>query len=370
MASKRDYYEILGVGKSASGEEIKKAYRKLAMQYHPDRNVGDADAEAKFKEAAEAYDVLGNDEKRQRYDRYGHAGVDGAAQEFTDARSVFDLFGDILGDFLGGQGGRGGRRGGRSLQAVIEITLPEAFAGMKRELTFNREEACADCSGSGARKGSQPAMCKRCNGQGVVLMSQGFFQLQQTCRACGGRGVVINDPCPPCRGAGRVEVPRTLEVNVPPGVDTGTRIRFAGEGEPGEPGTPRGDLEVVIKVRPHPLFQRENEHLLCQVPITFSQAALGGEIEVPTLAGKVKHKLSAGVQSGDLERLRGHGMPRLRSGNRGDLVIQIVVETPKQLSKRQEELFRELAELDHKNVSPQRKSWLDKVKEFFTSDKA
>jgi molecular chaperone DnaJ len=373
MSSKRDYYEVLGVRKDADAEEIKKAYRKLAMQYHPDRNVGDDEAEAKFKEAAEAYDVLHDPAKRQRYDRYGHAGLqDLGGPTFTNAESVFDLFGDIFGDLFGGGrgGGRRGRQQGRDLQIAVDITLEEAFRGVRKNLTIPREELCGECSGTGARKGTEPAMCRRCNGQGVVAVNQGFFRIQQTCRACGGQGRVITDPCPTCHGGGRVAIKRDIELAVPPGSDNGVRIRCTGEGEAGDPGAPRGDLYCVIRVKEHTLFQREHDHLICQVPITFSLAALGGEVEVPSLDGPITHKLKRGVQSGEVVTIPGKGMPNLRGGRRGDLMVQLLIETPRHLTKRQEELFRELAEIDQSHVSPQRKSFLDKLKSFFTGDEA
>jgi len=373
-SSKRDYYEILGVAKEADGEEIKRAYRKLAMQYHPDRTMGDPDGEEKFKEAAEAYEVLRDPEKRRRYDRYGHAGLEGMnIPHFNNAQSVFDIFGDLFGGIFGEQrGGRHGPQPGRDLQMAIEIELAEAYRGVTKSVTIPREENCPDCSGSGARRGTQPVTCRRCQGQGAVIVSQGFFRMQQTCSGCGGRGVVITDPCPGCHGHGRISVRRSIEVNIPPGVDTNTRIRLPGEGEAGEPGAPRGDLYCVTRVREHQLFQREGPHLICQVPITFSQAALGGIVEVPTLDGRLNHTLKRGVQSGEVVRINGKGMPTLQRGGRpgrpGDLLVQLVVETPRQLNKRQEELFRELAELEQKNVSPQRKSFLEKLKDFFTAE--
>lgn len=371
MASaKRDYYEVLMVSKEASDDEIKKSYRKLAMEFHPDRNVGDKEAEEKFKEAAEAYGVLGDPEKRQRYDRYGHAGLEGMnAPHFNDVQSIFDVFGDLfgLGDLFGGRGGRG-RRQGRDLKQEIEITLNEAAVGIKKTIQVPREEVCHECSGNGSKRGSQPAQCRRCNGQGAVLLSQGFFRIQQTCPGCGGRGSVITDPCGNCRGRGRETLRRTLEVTIPPGVDTGTAVRYGGEGEAGDPGAPRGDLYCVIRVQEHRFFQRDGQNLLCQVPITFSQAALGAEIEIPTLNGTKQHTLKRGVQAGDVIQVAGEGMPSLRGGRKGDLLVQIIVETPKQLTKRQEELFRELAEIEQKHVSPQRKSFLEKLKEFFVPD--
>jgi molecular chaperone DnaJ len=370
MAStKRDYYEILGVRRDADGEEIKRAYRKLAMQYHPDRNVGDEEAEIKFKEAAEAYEVLRDAGKRQRYDRYGHAGLEGLGMpNFNNAQSVFDLFGDLFGDIFGGRTHRHGPQPGRDLQVLVEVDLSEAFRGSHKSINIPREELCTNCGGSGCQPGTQPVRCRRCNGQGAVIMSQGFFRVQQTCRACGGRGVVITDPCMTCHGHGRVEARRSLDVAIPPGVDTGTRIRLGGEGETGEIGASRGDLYVTIRVREHTLFQRDGNNLICQVPITFSQAALGAEIEVPSLDGPVSHKLKHGIQSGEVMQIHGRGMPSLRGGRRGDLLVQLLVETPRNLTKRQEELFRELSELDQKHVSPARKSFLDKLRDFFTPE--
>jgi molecular chaperone DnaJ len=371
MASKKDFYEILGVRRDADDEEIKRAYRKLAMQYHPDRNVGDVEAEVKFKECAEAYEVLRDSGKRQRYDRYGHAGLEGLGMpNFNNAQSVFDVFGDLFGDFFGGRPGRHGPQPGRDLQVVVDIELSEAFRGTQKTISIPREELCATCSGSGCRPGTQPVRCRRCNGQGAVIMSQGFFRVQQTCRACGGRGVVITDPCTTCHGQGRVEAQRSLEVTIPPGVDTGTRVRMSGEGEAGEVGAPRGDLYVTIRVKDHPLFHRDGNNLICQVPVTFSQAALGAEMEVPSLDGPIAHSLKRGIQSGEVVQIPGRGMPSLRGGRRGDLLVQVLVETPRTLTKRQEELFRELAELDHKHVSPERKSFLDKLRAFFAPEAA
>src|SRR5262245_42030033 len=366
MAEKRDYYEVLGLKREASDDEVKKTYRALAMKYHPDRNSGDEEAAAKFKEAAEAYAILSDPDKRQVYDRYGHAGLNGAGlPHFESAESVFDIFADILGDLFGGGRRRRGPQPGHDLVYNLEIELDDAYRGVKKTITFPREELCPDCSGSGMRKGSRPAPCKHCNGHGVVVASQGFFRVQQTCRGCGGRGTIITDPCGQCRGKGHVTDRRTLEINVPPGTFTGLQIAARGEGEAGQPGAPRGDLIVRMHVRDHPLFQRDGDHLICQVPISFGQAALGGEIEVPTLDGPIPHKLKAGIQSGDVEHLRGKGMPNLRSGRRGDLLVALLVETRKTLTKRQEELFRELSEIDHKNVTPQRKSFFEKIRSLF-----
>jgi molecular chaperone DnaJ len=367
MAGKRDYYEVLGVAKEAGDDEIKRSFRKLAMQFHPDRNVGDKEAEEKFKEAAEAYDVLSDANKRQRYDRYGHAGLENnGGPSFRDGASVFDLFGDIIGDLFGGGGrGRHGPRGGRDLQVGIEIDLLEAARGVTKPITIPREENCPDCDGSGAKHGTKPERCRRCGGHGVVVGGQGFFRIQQTCNGCGGSGRIITDPCQRCFGHGRVEVKRTLEVGIPPGVDNGNRIRLPGEGEAGAPGGPRGDLYCVIQVREHFMFQRDGQHLICRVPITFSQAALGAEIEVPTLDGPIQYPLPRGTQTNEVLRIHNKGMPSVRGGRRGDLLVQVVVETPQKLTKRQEELLRELAELDHKHVSPERKSFLEKVRDLF-----
>lgn len=371
MASKRDYYEVLGLGKDAGDEAVKNAYRKLAMQYHPDRNAGDEEAEEKFKEAAEAYEILRDPEKRQRYDRYGHAGLQGMnVPHFNDAQSVFDLFGDMLGDIFGG--GRGGRHGGpqagRDLQTAVELDLVEAAKGITKRVTITRAELCTDCTGSGCKRGTKPAQCRRCNGQGAVLLSQGFFRIQQTCNGCGGRGVIITDPCGGCRGTRFVNIRREIEVAVPAGVDNGNIVRLSGEGEAGEPGAPRGDLHLVIRVREHAFFRRDGTHLVCQVPITVSQAALGAEIEVPTLDGAITQTVKRGTQSGDVLRIANRGMPSVRGGRTGDLHVQLLVETPRHLTKRQEELFRELAEIEHKHVQPQRKSFLEKLKELFTAE--
>jgi molecular chaperone DnaJ len=366
MAStKRDYYEVLSVSREADAEEIKRSYRKLAMQYHPDRNVGDAESEQKFKEAAEAYEVLRDPEKRQRYDRYGHAGLDALnVPHFNDAQSVFDLFGDLFGDIFG-QGRRPGPQRGRDRKVEIDLDLAEAARGVTKSITVSREELCTECSGRGCRRGTSVAPCRNCRGQGVVIQSHGFFRVQQTCRSCGGTGSIIPDPCPACGGNGRVMAKRTLEVNIPPGVDSGTAVRLSGEGEAGDPGAPRGDLYCLVRVREHALFQRDGPHLLCQVPITFSQATLGGDIEVPTLDGPLSYTLKGGTQSGDVLRIPGRGMPGLRSGRAGDLLVQVILETPRHLTPRQEELFRELAELDRKHVSPQRRGFMDKLREFF-----
>jgi molecular chaperone DnaJ len=366
MANKRDYYEVLGVTKEVDVEELKRAYRKLAMQYHPDRNVGDEQAEIQFKEVSEAYAVLSDPDKKARYDRYGHAGLQGSGMpDFGAGGSPFDLFSQLFGDFFGGGGG-GGPQGGRNLLVDVELTLIEAAKGVRKTVKIRREELCPECTGSGARKGSRPAVCKQCGGQGAVLRSLGgFMRVQQTCPGCGGRGTIITDPCGGCHGRGRVQVQRTIEVGVPPGVDSGMRIPIQGEGEAGDPGAPRGDLYCRLRVLDHPLFKRDGDTLICQVPITFSQAALGGDIEVPTLDGPVTHHVKAGIQSNEVVRIPGKGMPNVRSKRKGDLLVVAVVETPRNLTKRQEELLRELAELDHKHVSPERKSFFEKLRDLF-----
>jgi molecular chaperone DnaJ len=373
MAGKRDYYEVLGVARDADDETLKKAYRTLAMKYHPDRNPGDEEAHSKFKEAAEAFEVLRDPQKRQRYDRYGHAGLDGMPMHgFGNADDVMDLFGELFGDLFGGsrRGGRRGPRRGSDLQVTFEIDLKEAFHGVQKTLTIPRQENCKECDGSGAKPGTQPAPCRRCGGHGVVIQGQGFFRIQQTCGACRGQGRVIADPCRSCRGAGVIQVSREITVQVPAGIDEGMSIRLNGEGEAGEPGATPGDLYCQVRVRPHRIFQRHNLELHCEVPITFSQAALGGPLEVPTMEGWTTATLPHGAQTGDEIRLSGKGMPHVRSGRAGELVAHLRVVTPRNLTRRQEELLRELAELDGNHVSPERKGFLDRVMEFFGSTSA
>ena len=377
--AKRDYYEVLSVTRTSTEVEITKAYRTLAKQHHPDRNVGDPDAVVRFKEVTEAYEVLRDGQKRQVYDRHGHAGLSGAGGGGQAAGSAFhDLFDDLIGGFFGGGGGGGGRRQqrggprpGPDIQAILDIDLVEAAIGIKRTQTVPREEACKDCSGIGSKPGTKPAVCRRCGGQGAVILNQGFISVQQTCRACDGRGHVITDPCGTCRGHGRVEVKRSIEIDVPPGVDTGNRIRYAGEGHAGEPGAPRGDLEFVIRVREHKFFHRDGHNLVCQWPVSFAQAALGGPIEIATLTGqKVPYDLPHGIQTHEVIRLGGHGMSNPRGGRKGDLMVQIVVETPKQLSPEQELLFRKLAELEKTSVPGPQKGFFGKLKDLFGADEA
>ena len=369
--SKRDYYEVLGVDRSAADQEIKKAYRRIAMKYHPDRNPDDQDADAKFKEATEAYDVLMNAEKRSAYDQFGHAGVDQSmGGGFQGGASFSDIFGDVFGDIFGG-GGSGGRQGpqrGSDLRYTMEVSLEEAVRGATREIKVPTLQHCDTCDGSGAKPGSNPVTCGSCGGSGQVRMQQGFFQVQQTCPKCRGRGKTISDPCLDCRGQGLLEKTKTLSVKVPPGVDTGDRIRLSGEGEAGPSGGPNGDLFVQIAVRQHNLFERDGRHLYCEVPINFVDAALGGELEVPTLDGKVKLKIPAETQTGKMFRLRGKGVQPVRGGPIGDLMCRAVVETPVNLSSRQKQLLEELrSTLDEggNRQSPRQSSWFEGVKSFF-----
>lgn len=371
--SKRDYYEVLGVEKAADEKDIKKAYRRVAMKYHPDRNPDDPDADDKFKEATEAYDVLMNAEKRAAYDRFGHSGVDpnmGAGGFGAGGGSFSDIFGDVFGDIFGGGGGRGrgGPQRGSDLRYTLDISLEDAVKGTTVEIKVPTLATCEECDGSGARKGSSPVDCTTCGGIGQVRMQQGFFQVQQTCPTCRGRGKMISDPCGKCHGQGRVEKRKTLSVKVPPGVDTGDRIRLSGEGEAGPDGGPPGDLFVQMSVRQHPIFERDGKNLYCEVPITFVAAALGGELEVPTLDGRVKLKIPAETQTGKLFRLRGKGVKPVRGGNVGDLLCRAVVETPVNLTKRQKELLDELRETlgeDGHRQSPRQHSWFEGVKNFF-----
>ena len=376
MAAKRDYYEILGVGRSASDDEIADAYRKLALKYHPDRNPGDEDAVDKFKEAAEAFEVLSNPDKRARYDRYGHAGLEGpggGAPHFRDISDIFEAFGDIFGGGLFGDlfgsTGRGRRRvrRGADIRCQIVLDLAEAARGASKTIQFSRHEVCANCGGSGARPGTQPEPCQYCGGRGRVIQSTGIFSLQTTCPSCHGKGAVIRHPCSCCGGAGYVPQKVTRDVPVPAGVDNDTPLRLRGEGEPSPDGGPPGDCYFFVRVREHPLFQREGPHLICQVPIGYAQAALGAKIEVPTLDGRHELDIPPGAQNGDLFKLAGHGMPVPRQRGRGDLVVQVFIEVPKKLTAEHERILRELAEVENENVSPERRSFFKKLKEYFQS---
>jgi len=367
MAGKRDYYEVLGVSREVTLEELKLTYRKLAMQYHPDRNPGDEEAAEKFKEITVAFEVLRDPQKREKYDRFGHAGLDGMEMpDFANADVLTRMFGDIFGSIFGGQGG-GGPRSGRDVQVVVEITLAEAAKGVRKEVPVKRAERCDTCKGSGCKEGSQKQSCRTCGGRGAILQGAGFFRVQTECRACQGRGYTIPNPCPTCKGPGRVLVTRPVEVEIPAGIDTNQGFAVPGAGEAGEPGGRPGDLEVIIKVKKHDFFERHGDNLVCQAIISFTQAALGTEIEIPSIEGRrIRKKIPPGFQSHDILNIPSEGMPNVRNGRRGNLVIQIVVETPKNLTKRQEELFRELATLEEANVSSQRRGWFDKVRDFFS----
>lgn len=370
--AKRDYYEILGVARETDEKDIKRAYRKLAMKYHPDRNPDDADAETRFKEATEAYDVLMDANKRAAYDQFGHAGVDGQAGGggFGAGSGNFsDIFGDVFGDIFGGGGGRGRSNRGADLRYTLELDLEEAVHGTTVKIRVPGHVECDSCDGSGAAKGSRPENCGTCNGMGQVRMQQGFFTVQQACPTCRGSGKVISDPCKKCHGAGRLQEEKTLSVKVPPGVDTGDRIRLSGEGEMGMDGGPSGDLYVQIAVREHSIFTRDGRNLYCEVPISIIDASLGGELEVPTLDGRVKLKIPAETQTGKLFRLRNKGVAPVRGGPAGDLLCRVIVETPVNLTKRQKELLSELQEtLDGNNGNnhgPRKTSWFEGVKSFF-----
>jgi molecular chaperone DnaJ len=367
MPAKRDYYEVLGVAKSAPVDEIKSAYRKMALKYHPDRNPNNPEAEASFREAAEAFEVLGDADKRARYDRFGHSGLEGTGfHEFTNINDVFEAFGDLFG-FGSVFGGRGRSRGpakGADLETDLRLTLEEAAKGVRKSITVRRQTRCAACSGSGSKPGSSPVACTTCGGRGQVVRAQGPFRIATTCPSCQGKGQMIADPCRDCKGRGRVQESAEVDVDVPPGVDTGMHLRVRNQGEAGEPGAPAGDLYVLVQIDPHSLFERSGSDLHCRVPISFAQAALGTEIDIPTLAGRETLQIGRGTQPGDVIRLRGKGMPDPRGGMRGDLLLHVGIDVPKKLTKKQEELLRELAELDKSHVSPERKSWLDTVAEY------
>ena len=376
--AKRDYYDVLGVARGASAEELKKAYRQKAKELHPDRNSDNPDAEAQFKEVNEAYDVLKDESKKAAYDRYGHAAFEGGmgggggprgAYGGADFSSAFsDVFEDLFGDFMGGRGGGGGRQRaarGSDLRYNLRVTLEEAYSGSQKTINVPTSVACGSCSGTGAEGGSEPTTCPTCSGMGKVRAQQGFFTMERTCPTCAGAGKVVKNPCKTCHGSGRQERERQLSVNIPAGVETGTRIRLAGEGEAGLRGGPSGDLYIFIEVKEHPIFQRDGVMLFCRVPVSIGTAALGGEVEVPTLdGGRSRVRIPEGSQTGKQMRLRGKGMPALRGGGQGDMLIELVVETPVNLTSRQKELLREFEKLSEEN-NPQSSSFFSKVKSFW-----
>ncbi len=373
--AKRDYYEVLGVSKNASEDELKKAYRRLAMKYHPDRNLNDASAENRFKEAKEAYEILSDPQKRTAYDQFGHAGIDPsmAGNGFSGGFG-FD-FGDIFDSVFGGGARRSGSRTfrGSDLRYDLALSLEDAVMGTEVKIRIPTQVVCATCQGNGARPGTSPQACPRCGGSGQIRMTQGFFSVQQTCPNCRGTGRFIPEPCQTCHGVGRTQEHKTLSVKVPPGVDDGDRIRLAGEGEAGVNNGPAGDLYVQINVRPHPIFKREDSHLYCDVPISIITAALGGELEVPTLEGKVVLKIPPETQTEKVFRIRGKGVKPVRGGPPGDLHCRVIVETPVNLTPRQKELLREFEETmrnNNKHHRPKESSWLDGVKKFFEDLKA
>jgi molecular chaperone DnaJ len=376
MAEKRDYYEVLGVSKDASEAEIKKSYRKLAMKYHPDRNPNDESAEAKFKEVKEAYEVLTNSQKRAAYDQFGHAGVSGVGAEpggagfggFQGFQGFGDIFGDIFGDVFSGGRGRAGPQQGADLGYNLNLDLEDAVHGTTVKIQVPTWVKCEECDGTGAKKGNGPTTCPTCGGRGQVHMQQGFLRIEQTCPECHGRGQTIKNPCYKCHGQGRTQEQKTLSVKIPAGVDNGDRIRLAGEGEAGIYGAPAGDLYVQINLNPHPIFVREDNDLLCEVPISIVTATLGGELNIPTLEGRVKLKIPPETQTGKMFRLRGKGVKSVRTGITGDLLCKVIIETPVNLNSTQKELLEKLdASLaqDDKNHSPKSKTWFDNVKEFF-----
>ena len=374
--AKRDYYEVLGVNRDADEEAIKRAYRKLAMKHHPDRNAGNPESENQFKEAKEAYEILSDGQKRAAYDRFGHAGVDPSAGAGGFRGGGFDNFADAFGDIFSDIFGAGGGRTrstvfrGADLRYNLEVTLEQAARGTETKIRIPTAEPCGTCSGTGAKPGTEPATCPTCQGHGQVRMQQGFFSIQQTCPRCHGTGKHIPDPCKTCGGAGRVKAHKTLSVRIPAGVDEGDRIRLASEGEAGVNGGPPGDLYVQLHVKPHPVFTREHDDLHCEMPVSFVTAALGGEIEIPTLDGSAKIKIPAETQSGKAFRLRGKGIKGVRSASHGDLFCHVVVETPVNLTARQKELLREFDATTQEHSdrhNPRAKSWMDRVREFFES---
>jgi molecular chaperone DnaJ len=375
---KRDYYEVLGVGKNASADDIKRAYRRMAMKYHPDKNPDNKEeAEAKFKECAEAYEVLNDPDKRQRYDQFGHEGLRGAGvrdfshMKWQDIGSIFeDMFG--VDDFLGGIFGGGGRRGGRTgpargydLETSVELTLNDIAKGVEKTIEFTRQDMCPECNGTACAKGTSPGRCPMCGGSGQVASGGGFFQMVSTCRQCGGSGQVITNPCKNCKGTGRIPKKRIVNVKIPAGVHEGQGVRVAGEGEPGRGGGPRGDLYCYVRIKPHEFLQRDGNNVVAVVPISFTEAALGIEVEVPSLDGAKHLKIPPGTQYGSIFRIKGQGLPDIRSRRNGDQLVQVIIETPAKLNSKQQDLLREFAKTEDKSVYPQSKGFFEKLKKYF-----
>lgn len=375
MSARRDYYEILGVPQNASEQQIASAYRKLAIQFHPDSNPDDQEATERFKEAAQAYEVLGDKQKRSRYDQFGHAGLEGQgeARHFTDVSEIFEAFGDIFGggifgDLFGGRTNRGPRvRRGRDIKCQIILKLEEAARGVTKTVEFDRNQPCAQCGGTGSRPGSSPQPCLRCGGQGQVVQQAGILHVQTTCPSCRGAGTRITDPCDHCRGNGVESKKVRLDVAIPAGIDDGMRVRLSGEGEPSPDGGPPGDCYCFISIRDHELFLRDGTNLILHLPITYTQAALGASIEVPTLDGPDTLEIPPGTQAGQVFGMRGRGMPDTRGRGVGDMLVEVFIEVPKRISGRHEELLRELAELESSNVSPHRETFLEKLRGYFVN---
>ena len=367
--AKRDYYEVLGVDRKATPEQLKKAFRKAALKYHPDRNPDDKEAEAKFKEVAEAYDVLNDPQKRARYDQFGHEGLSGMGRhEFTGFEDIFTHFSDIFGGSIFEQffGGATSRRGGSHRRIQVDLTFEEAASGVEQSIEITRNETCSDCKGTGAKSGTKPATCPYCHGHGEVQHRQGFFVMRQACANCRGTGQVITDPCGRCRGAGREQKRVTVPLRIPPGVAHGQRLVVRGEGDAGENGAPRGDLYCDIRLKPHSIFERNGDDIVCELPISFTQAALGAEIEVPTLTGKAMVRIPRGTQSGRVFRLSGQGFPHLHGSGKGSQLVQVMIETPRSLTKEQEDILREFAKMEDVNVTPKRKSFFDRFKDYLS----
>jgi len=376
--AKRDYYEVLGTAKSASPEEIKRAYRRMAMKYHPDKNPGDKEAEGKFKECAEAYEVLSDAEKRKRYDQFGHEGLRGVGMHdysHMNVQDIGDIFGDMFGDIFGDIFGQRRRRGtnaqapsrGYDLETAVELTLEEIARGAEKTIEFTRQDTCAACNGTGSEKGKAPTPCPTCHGAGQVQRAGlgGFFQMVSTCPQCRGEGRIITNPCKKCRGAGQVPKKRTVNIKIPPGVHEGQGIRVAGEGEPGRHAGPRGDLYCYVRVKAHTFLMRDGNDLVCTVPISFTQAALGAMIDVPALEGKRQLKVPPATQHGSVFRIRGEGLPDLRSGTKGDELVRVAIEIPRRLTPSQEKLLRAFADTEDISVMPESKGFFDKLKKHF-----